>query len=38
VVAQVAQGLELRGDDPAPLTETVVEGVVQTRLASGGTG
>jgi hypothetical protein len=34
VVAQGAQELELRGDDPVPLTETVVEGVVQTRLAS----
>jgi hypothetical protein len=34
VVAKVAQGLELRGDDAVPLTETVVEGVVQTRLAS----
>jgi hypothetical protein len=34
VLAQVAQELELRGDDPVPLAETVVEVVVEARLAA----
>ena len=33
MVAQVPQGLELRGDDPVAFAKAVVEGVVQARLA-----
>jgi hypothetical protein len=34
VIAQVAQELELRGHDPVPFTQAVVERVVQACLAS----